>query len=83
MELGVRADVPAPLHLVHTHLTANVELPMVASSAIPPAPFTQELAVPSMDGAVIPLLTVGLAARADVMAQRVVLGVPLERPLQL
>ena len=89
VELDARADVPAPLvalvdlHLVHTHQMANVELPMVASSAIPPAKCTQELAAPSTDGAVTPPLTVVLAAKADVMALSVVVGATLERPLRL
>ena len=91
VELDARAGVPPPpqvapegLFPVHTHPTANVELPMVASSATPLAPFTKELAVLPMDGVVTPMLTVGLAARADVMAQPVaILAAALERPQQL
>lgn len=52
---------------------------MVASSATPPAPFTQGLAVPRTDGVVTRLHTVGPAAKVDVMAQPAV----LERPLLL
>ena len=76
-ELDARADVLAPQVPVHIHPMANAELPMVASSATRPALFTQELAAPSTDGVVTPLITVGLAAKADVMAAI------LERPLQL
>lgn len=89
VELDAKADVPVPQValvgrcLVHTHPTANVELPMVASSATPPAPFTQGPAVPPTDGVVAPLHTVGLDAKADVMAQPVVLGATLGPPLQL
>ena len=89
MELDARADVPVPqvalvgLRLVHTHPTANVELLMVAYFATPPAPFTRELAAPNTDGVVTPLLTVGLIAKADVMAQPVVLAATLELPPQL
>lgn len=89
VELGARADVPPPqvalveLHPLHTHPMANVEPPMEAFSAIPLVLFTLELAVPRTDGVGILPLTVGLAAKADVMAQPVVLGAILERLLQL
>ena len=93
VEMGVRVDVLAPqvglvgLRLGHTHPTANVDVATVTSSATPPAPFTRELAVPRMDGVATPLITVGLAAKADVMAEPVIveaaLGAALERPLQL
>ena len=89
VELDVKVDVPAlqvdlvVIRLVRTRRTANVEVPMVASSATLTAPFTQEHAVHRTDGVVTPLLTVGLAAKADVMAQLAVLGATLERQLQL
>ena len=41
------------------------------------------LAAPSTDGVVTPLLIVGPAAKADVMAQPAVVGATPERPLQL
>ena len=71
------------IHLVRTHRTANVEVPMVAFSATLTAPFTQEHAVRRTDGVVTLLLTVGLAAKADAMAQLAVLGATLERQQQL
>ena len=80
VELGARADVQAPqvvpvgLHLGRTHLMANVERAMATSSVTPTALFTRELAVPRTDGVATLLITVGLAAKADVMAQVVVLG---------
>ena len=83
VELGARADVRAPqvvpvgLRLGHTHLMANAERAMATSSVTPTALFTRGLAVPLTDGVVTPLITVGLAAKADVMAQVVVLGVTL------
>ena len=93
VEQGARADVPVPqvalvvLHLARTHLMANVDMVMVTSFATPPVPFTRELVVPRMDGVATPMLTVGLVAKADVMAQPVeleaVLGVVLGQPLQL
>lgn len=89
VELGARADVQAAqvalvgMRLVHTHPTANVELAMVVSSATPPALFTQGLAVPRMDGVAVPMPTVGLGVKADVMALPVAQGAVLERPLQL
>ena len=87
VELGARADVQAPqavpvgLHLGRTHLMANVERAMATSSVIPTALFTPELAVPRTDGVATLLITVGLAAKADVMAQVVVLGAILEAAL--
>lgn len=66
-----------------TPLTAAVVPRTVASSAILTLPPIAELAAPSTDGVVTPLLTVGLAAKVDVMAQLVVLGATPERPLQL
>lgn len=83
VELDARADVLVPQVLVHIHPMANAELPMVAFSATRPARFTQELAAPSTDGVVTPLITVGLAAKADVMALPLVPGAALQRPLQL
>ena len=89
-ELGVRAAVPAleEMRLVHTHPTASVEVRMAASSAIPPAPCTQELAALRMDGVATHLLTVGMAASPGAMAQLVGQGAvperppPLQRPLE-
>ena len=81
--LGARADVQAPqvvlvgLRLGRIHLTANVERATATSSVTPTALFTWELAVPRTDGVAILLITVGLAAKADVMAQVEVLGVTL------
>ena len=84
--LGARADVQAPqvvpvgllgLRLGRTHLTANVERAMATSSVTLTALFTWELVVPRTDGVATPLITVGLAAKADVMAQVVVLGATL------
>ena len=89
VELDVKVDALAlqvdlvVIHLVRTHRTANVEVPMVAFSATLTAPFTQEHAVHRTDGVVTPLLTVGLAAKADAMAQLAVLGATLERQQQL
>ena len=89
VELDVKVDVLAlQVDLVvtclgRTHRTVNVEVPMVASSATLTAPFTKEHAVHRMDGVVTPLLTVGLAAKADVMAQLAVLGATLGRQLHL
>lgn len=86
VELGARADVRAPqvvpvgllgLRLGRTHLMANVERTMAASSVTPTALFTRELVVPRTDGVATLLITVGLAAKADVMAQLVVLGATL------
>ena len=89
VEPGVKVDVPAlqvdlvRICLVRTHRTANVEVPMVASSATLTAPFTREPAVPRTAGVVTPPLTVGPGVKADVMAQLAVLGAALERRLQL
>lgn len=81
------APVGLGLRLGHTPQMANVDVVMVTSSATPPAPFTRELAVPPMDGVATLLITVGLAAKVDVMAQLVAmgaaLGAALGRPLQL
>ena len=89
VELDVKVGVLAlqvdlvVTRLVRTHRTVNVEVPMVASCVTLTAPFTQEHAVRRTDGVVIPLLTVGMAAKVDVMAQLAVLGATLERQLQL
>lgn len=89
VEMDVKVDVLAlqldlvVIRLGLTHRTANVEMPMEASSATRTAPFTKEHAVHRTDGVVTPLLTVGLAAKADVMAQLAVLGATLERQRQL
>ena len=55
----------------------------VVSYAILTPRTTKELAAPSTDGAVIPLLIVGPAAKADVMAQPAVVGATPEHLLQL
>ena len=93
VELGARAVVQAlqgvlvGLRLGHTHLTANVGRAMVTSSVTPTALSTRELAVPRTDGVVTPLLTVVMAAKADVMAQEVggtlgaALGAALPQPI--
>ena len=86
VELDARADVQAPqvvlmgllgLHLGRTHLMANVERVMATSSVTLTAPFTRELAVPRTDGVATRPITVVMAAKADVMAQVVVLGAAL------
>ena len=88
VELDVRVDVLAlqldlvVIRLGRTHRTANVEVPMVASFATLTAPFTQEHVVHRTDGVVTPLLTVGLAAKADAMAQLAVLGATLGHQLK-
>ena len=89
VELDVKVDVLAlqlglvVIRLGRIHRTANVEVPMVASFATLTVPFTKEHVVHRTDGVVTPLLTVGLAAKADAMAQLAVLGATLERQLQL
>ena len=80
VELGARADVqvlevvPVGLRLGRTHPMANAEMAMATFSVTPTALFTQGLAVPRTDGVATLPITVGLAAKADVMAQVVVLG---------
>lgn len=56
---------------------------MVASFAILTLPTIRELAAPSTDGVVTPLLIVGPAAKADVMVQPAVLEAGRGRLLQL
>lgn len=61
---------------------AVVHRTVVSFAILTPRPIT-ELAAPSTDIAETLTRTVEQDARADVMAQPVVLGVPPERPLQL
>lgn len=64
-------------------LTEVADHRMVASFAILTLRIITELAAPSTDGVVTPMLIVGPAAKADVMVQPAVLEAGPGRPLQL